>query len=63
MFYDATYTSSEGKLGMANPQLRYGIVTNDIITGVESVAIDSVNTKNTVYTAQGIRLFDNATED
>lgn len=63
MFYDATYASSEGKLGMANPQLRYGFVPDDITTGVESVAADHVNAKNTVYTAQGIRIYDNAKED
>lgn len=63
MFYDATYASSEGKLGMANPQLRYSFVPGDISTGVESVAAESVTAKNTVYTAQGIRLYDNATED
>lgn len=63
MFYNATYASSEGTLGMANPQLTYSFVPGDISTGVESVAADSVNARNTVYTAQGIRLYDNATED
>lgn len=63
MFHDATYASSDGKLGMANPQLRYDFVPEDITSGVTAAVADEKPANRSVYTSQGIRLYDNATEE
>lgn len=63
MFHDETYTTLEGKLGTASPQLRYDFVPEDITCGVTAAVAGEKPAKRSVYTSQGIRLYDNATED
>lgn len=62
MFYDKTFADSEGLLGTANPQLRYDFVPTDITSGVAASEADATPAKRTVYTAQGIRLHEDATD-
>lgn len=62
-FYDRTYADSNHLEGSANAQLRYDFIPQDISSGITAPEAGDKSPNRSVYTSQGIRLYDNATED
>lgn len=63
IFGNSLWTSTDRKKGSANPQMSISFLPSEVTVGVDSITADGKDVPNSVYTATGIRLYGNATDD